>query len=79
MKKSTVLLTLFLALVLIPENIFAQCGMCRAVLESSAESGSKIAEGVNNGILYMMGVPYLLMFVIGFAWYKKYGKANLEK
>jgi len=78
-KKATLVLTLILISVLFPDTISAQCGMCKAVLESSAESGSKIAEGVNNGILYMMGVPYLLLMVVGFAWYKKFGKSDMEK
>ena len=37
----------------------AQCAMCRAVLES--EDGQSTAEGINNGILYLMVVPYLLI------------------
>ena len=61
-------------MVLLPEFLSAQCAMCKAVVESNADA--ELVEGVNNGILYMMGFPYLLMFVIGFAWYKKYGKAN---
>lgn len=60
-------------------ELSAQCAMCKAVVESSAQNGSDMVEGVNNGILYMMGVPYLLMLVIGFAWYKKYGPGKVEK
>ena len=52
----------------------AQCAMCKAVVESSAQTGNDMVEGINNGILYMMSVPYLLMAVIGFAWYKKFWK-----
>lgn len=37
----------------------AQCAMCRAVLES--EESSNTAKGVNNGIVYLMLWPYLLM------------------
>ena len=41
----------------------AQCAMCRAVLES--EEGQSTAEGVNDGIMYLMSIPYIL--VAGFA------------
>lgn len=43
----------------------AQCAMCRAVLQS--ETDSSMAEGVNNGIIYLMAIPYLL--VGGLVWY----------
>ena len=37
----------------------AQCAMCRAVLES--ELGQETARGVNNGIIYLMLIPYILI------------------
>lgn len=43
----------------------AQCAMCRAVLES--ETDNNMAEGVNNGIIYLMAIPYIL--VGGLVWY----------
>jgi hypothetical protein len=48
----------------------AQCAMCRAVLES--EEGQSTAEGINDGIMYLMAIPYLLVAGIGFAIYWKY-------
>jgi hypothetical protein len=33
--------------------------MCRAVLES--EVGQETAQGVNNGIVYLMLIPYVLV------------------
>ncbi len=48
----------------------AQCAMCRAVLES--EQGQSTAEGVNNGIVYLMVIPYILVGGIGFMIYWKY-------
>ncbi|WP_179344267.1 hypothetical protein [Winogradskyella ursingii] len=50
----------------------AQCAMCRAVLES--EEGQSTAEGINDGIVYLMAIPYILVFAIGFFIYKKYSK-----
>jgi len=48
----------------------AQCAMCRAVLES--EEGQSTAEGVNDGIMYLMSIPYLLVAGIGIAIYWKF-------
>ncbi len=46
----------------------AQCAMCRAALESS-DSGIK-PEAVNDGIVYLMIFPYLLVGLIGYAIYR---------
>lgn len=52
----------------------AQCAMCRAVLES--EEGQSTAEGVNNGIMYLMTIPYLLVAGFGFIVYWKFFRAK---
>lgn len=46
----------------------AQCAMCRAVLES--EEGGAQAEAVNDGIVYLMAFPYILVGIIGYVIYK---------
>ncbi|WP_027393460.1 hypothetical protein [Aquimarina latercula] len=46
----------------------AQCAMCRAVLES--EEGQNTAKGINNGIVYLMIVPYVLIGVVGYFIYR---------
>ncbi|KIO53067.1 hypothetical protein [Flavobacterium hibernum] len=48
----------------------AQCAMCRAAL--SGESNIKKAEAVNNGIVFLMIVPYLLVAIIGYLIYRMY-------
>lgn len=52
----------------------AQCAMCRAVLES--EEGQETAKGINDGIIYLMAIPYLLVGGIGFLIYKKFNKTK---
>ena len=47
-----------------------QCAMCRAVLES--EQGQTVAEGINNGIVYLMAIPYILVASIGYFIYRKF-------
>ena len=60
-----ILIILLSILVLIPLDVDAQCAMCRAVLESDASGDVPIvSRGVNNGILYLMGFPYLLMMAV---------------
>ncbi|MDT0689308.1 hypothetical protein RM549_05895 [Salegentibacter sp. F188] len=46
----------------------AQCSMCRAVLES--ETDQSAAEGINNGIVYLMAFPYILIGGIGYFIYR---------
>jgi hypothetical protein len=53
----------------------AQCAMCRAVLES--EEGNQAAKGINNGIIYLMVFPYLLVGGIGYAIYRMRKKARI--
>ncbi|MCM4162707.1 hypothetical protein DHC50_03790 [Arenibacter sp. A80] len=60
---------LTLVFVLVPEFAEAQCAMCRAVLES--EGSEAAAKGINNGIVYLMAVPYLLVAALFFFIYKK--------
>ena len=38
-----------------------QCAMCKATLESNDEFQ---ASGINSGILYIMAVPYLILFFV---------------
>ncbi|KAF2509949.1 hypothetical protein EYY60_10525 [Flavobacterium zhairuonense] len=48
----------------------AQCAMCRAAL--AGDSNTKKAEAVNDGIVYLMVIPYLLVGIIGFLIYRMY-------
>ncbi|MEO0058367.1 MAG: hypothetical protein RLZZ312_14 [Bacteroidota bacterium] len=58
--------TITLLLLSVASN--AQCAMCRAALES--EEGGKKAEAVNDGIVYLMAFPYILVAVVGYFIYK---------
>ncbi|MGH2665878.1 hypothetical protein [Flavobacterium sp.] len=56
---------------------YSQCAMCRASLESTGDTGQ--AEAVNDGIVYLMVIPYILAGLIGFAVYKMYQKKKDTK
>jgi heme/copper-type cytochrome/quinol oxidase subunit 2 len=60
-------------LVFISQFISAQCAMCKAVVENG---DAEIAEGINNGITYLMIFPYLLIGVLFFTLYRYRKKAK---
>ena len=62
-----ILLSAFLLLFASTGN--AQCAMCRAALETS-DAGIK-PEAVNDGIVYLMIFPYLLVALVGYAIYRQ--------
>ncbi len=46
----------------------AQCAMCRASLQNEANKAA--AEGVNDGIVYLMAIPYILVAGVFYAVYR---------
>lgn len=53
-----------------------QCAMCRAVLES--EEDNSTAKGINNGIKYLMIIPYILVGGVFYFVYKSRKNASDE-
>ncbi|MGY0393492.1 hypothetical protein ACW5R3_13160 [Bizionia sp. KMM 8389] len=76
-KKAVILTAILMAFYVIPAE--AQCAMCRAVLET--EEGQSQAEGINNGIVYLMAVPYILVGGIALLIYRSFRtkKSKTEK
>lgn len=73
-KFQTYLVVLVLVVFSISAN--AQCAMCRAALGGD---GNRVqAQAVNDGIVYLMLIPYVLVAGIGFAVYKLYKKKKVE-
>jgi hypothetical protein len=46
--------------------VYSQCAMCKAVVESDLAAGGTAGKGINEGILYLMVIPYLLMGTVGY-------------
>ncbi len=63
---------LLIFLILSADIAFAQCSMCRAVLNSS--EAQETAKGINNGILFLMSIPYLLLIFVGWKVYSIFKK-----
>lgn len=59
---------ILIAAILLSSNSQAQCAMCRAALTS--EGNKTKAAAVNDGIVYLMVIPYLLVGGIGYAVYR---------
>lgn len=53
----------------------AQCAMCKAVVESG---GGDTAEGINNGIVYLMAFPYLIVAISIFLFVRNYRKSRAK-
>lgn len=70
--KNKILFFLFSILFFFKGN--TQCAMCRAVLEN--EEGQTTAEGINDGIVYLMAIPYILVGGLGFFIYWNYYKVK---
>jgi hypothetical protein len=45
----------------------AQCAMCT---KTAQQLGEKPAKGLNQGILYLMFTPFLIVGIIGYRWWK---------
>ena len=62
------------SLLLIAYSGMAQCAMCRAQLEGMDDNS--LAKSVNDGIVYLMAVPYILVAIVGFFIYRSFKNKN---
>lgn len=51
------------------QDIWAQG--CVTCTQTAAGLGEASAQGLNSGILYLAAVPLVLIFTLGFIWYKR--------
>ncbi|MBK8700878.1 MAG: hypothetical protein IPN29_15590 [Saprospiraceae bacterium] len=72
-----ILIIAMLLMIFIPEAD-AQCPMCKMSAESNLKNGGTEGRSLNAGILYMLALPYLLVSVLGFIWWKKRKAAKLD-
>ena len=69
-KRFLSLWVLLLGLTFAPVELPAQCPMCKMSAESNLKNGGTSGKGLNNGILYMLATPYLIIGTIGFIWWR---------
>jgi len=60
-----------LLLLFVNANTFAQCAMCKSSVESNLNEGGSIGRELNTGILYLMAIPYIILMVGGYFFFKK--------
>lgn len=70
MKRVLLFCILVMTLTLTPELTEAQCVMCKAVAED-ASTHTGVGKGINAGIIYLMGIPYLLLTILYFAFFRR--------
>lgn len=53
---------IIIVLLLFHFDSFAQCAMCKAAAESDLQNNpNSVAKGINDGIIFLMLIPYILM------------------
>lgn len=61
------------------QDVQAQCAMCSLTAENATQNGNTQGKGLNNGILFLLAMPYLIVGLMGFLWYKRYrSKKNIQ-
>jgi len=59
----------FLMVLAFQVKLGAQCAMCKAVVEANLKEGGSAGAGLNDGILYLMAMPYMLILFFCLFWY----------
>ena len=58
-------LIVFVFLVAITDFVSAQCAMCKKMAgDVTDEVDSSIGEQLNSGILYLLIIPYIILFIV---------------
>lgn len=59
-------------------NVQAQCAMCSLNAENNTKDSTTQAEGLNNGILFLLAMPFLIGGGVGYLWYTRYRVTNTK-
>ena len=73
------MLSVFLVGVFFSTELSAQCAMCTLNAENSTTNGNTQGKGLNDGILFLLAIPYLIAAGVGILWYKKYRKTQSKQ
>ena len=60
---------ILLLLIFFAIKLNAQCAMCKAAVEANLKDGGNAGAGLNQGILYLMAMPYIAMLLFGAFYY----------
>ena len=67
MKLIFTILLVFICLAVLTASVNAQCSVCA---KTALQLGEKPAQGLNQGILYLMLAPFAIAGVVGYRWWK---------
>ena len=67
MKKIAGIVLIIFFIIVCINPVAAQCSVCT---KTAQQMGEKPAQGLNQGILYLMFTPFLIVGVIGYRWWK---------
>jgi hypothetical protein len=67
LRKFILVLSIILAIALLPAAVQAQCSICT---KTAQQLGEKPAKGMNSGILYLAFAPFAIVGYIGYRWWK---------
>jgi hypothetical protein len=63
------LLFLVISMTFFHSSSVGQCAMCKAGVEANLASGDTKAAGLNDGILFLMSMPYIAVFLFALFFY----------
>lgn len=72
-------LVVFICLLAFANEAVAQCPMCKSSVESGLKNGNSTGLGLNDGILYLLAMPYILVAGVGIFWYKSFRARRAAK
>ena len=52
--------------------------MCKAVVEANLKEGGNVGAGLNEGILYLMAMPYIVVLLFGIFYYLQKRKRQIS-
>ncbi|WP_295675136.1 hypothetical protein [uncultured Mucilaginibacter sp.] len=76
--KITITLGILCLVMIAFEPVQAQCSQCAAQVATNSKNGGNAANGLNKGIYLLLAAPYLAVGFVGFIWYKKFRRKNVN-
>jgi hypothetical protein len=67
----------FLIALVFQTKLSAQCAMCKAVVEANLKEGGSAGSGLNEGILYLMAMPYIAVLLFGIFYFLQKRKKQI--
>lgn len=80
MKRTALALLMTFSLYFVTDSVSAQCPMCKANVESNRKASTDgvkkkvVGSGLNQGILFLLAMPYIAAVGMGVYWYRNQKK-----